>query len=343
MTHLSVDFKPAGRAYNTAQPVHYYYTSMDTTNIHGLPKPLQALFKQLLTNNILKSWNLYSNKFDQLVLNVKFDISEPGVEGLQDQACLFRRVNSKQQSRNIARAVTHNKKRKINPTTPEQSRDMICNYHSDDVITHDYHLDIIDSPESVQSSTMDNSKEEYHSMEHKEEYHNIKHKEEYHAISISHPSSHCPNTPVPEKVFPPVLRQLPPPVSEELSPPVTSPVTLIPNLVHENTAPENTAPENTETISKQLVKCPCCSETMTPSHTCSDIIISSERADNFPKVLSTPTVSLGTPIPSPLLTSKIPIIPHPKPPDRLPFGTRWASRPPTSSDKCNHLQPCIFC
>ena len=84
-----MDFKPAGRAYNTAQPVHYYYTSMDTTNIHGLPKPLQALFKQLLTNNILKSWNLYSNKFDQLVLNVKFDISEPGDCGGTARSGLF--------------------------------------------------------------------------------------------------------------------------------------------------------------------------------------------------------------------------------------------------------------
>ena len=117
---------------------------MYKTNNHGLPKPLLLIIQQLFANNTLKSWNVYSNKYEQLVLSVKFDLSEP-VSEIQDQTCLFRRVSNKQQSRNIARAANHNKKRKINPTSPEGARNIVDNISYTN----------IDSPELVKQVNMD--------------------------------------------------------------------------------------------------------------------------------------------------------------------------------------------
>jgi hypothetical protein len=318
---------------------------MDTTDISGLPKPLQVIIQQLFANNSLKSWIVYSNKYEQLVLNVKFDICEPGLEDVHEQACLFRRVSGKQQSRNIARAATHNKKRKLNPSTPEQPRDTVDNCH----------FTIIDSPESV-------IKDDNYTMIHKEEYHDIEHKEEYQYVQLplTSPQPHVEPVEYPQAVAAsePMHDIYPEPVVA-VTPPPPIPTTHIENDCSPST---NTVSESEEyhdhdseeyhdcpntPVSEEMcqpepnhhIKCPCCNEKMTPLHTCS-----LKCTDNLSKMPSISTKSVGTPFPSPPLTSKMTIVSDPKPPDQPPLGLRWVSRRmPIPSDKCQHLQPCMFC
>ena len=86
-----------------------------------LPKPLRVMLQQFLLNNSLKSWNVFSNQYGQLVCNIKFDICELGHSDTKHiHVSAYRRVSDKQQARNANRVNNH-KKRKLNPSTPEDT------------------------------------------------------------------------------------------------------------------------------------------------------------------------------------------------------------------------------
>ena len=83
-----------------------------------IPHALRVMMDQLFTNNSLKSWGVFPNQYGQLCLNIRFDICEVGQSSKPVTTCAFRRVSDKQLARNATRSM-HNKKRKLNPPTPE--------------------------------------------------------------------------------------------------------------------------------------------------------------------------------------------------------------------------------
>ena len=77
------------------------------------------MMEQLFTNNSLKSWGVFPNQYGQLCLNIRFDICEVGQSSKPVKACAFRLVSDKQLARNASRSMNNNKRRKLNPTTPD--------------------------------------------------------------------------------------------------------------------------------------------------------------------------------------------------------------------------------
>jgi hypothetical protein len=83
-----------------------------------IPNALRVMMHQLFSNNSLKSWGVFPNQYGQICLNVRFNICEVG-HSKPVETCAFRRVSEKQLARNASRIVNNNKKRKLNPTTPD--------------------------------------------------------------------------------------------------------------------------------------------------------------------------------------------------------------------------------
>jgi len=85
-----------------------------------IPNALRVMLDQLFSNNLLKSWGVFPNQYGQICLNIRFDICEVGHSASEPvKACAFRRVSDKQIFRNANRITNNNKRRKLNPTTPD--------------------------------------------------------------------------------------------------------------------------------------------------------------------------------------------------------------------------------
>ena len=162
---------------------------MDTDILLELPKPLKAMLRQLMCNNELRGWNVYSNKHNQLCCNIRFGIVESGHVGesgnaslpIHDQTCSYRKVSIQQQARSKGRLDSFkdkyqvrndSKKRKLENPSPELPRldcdmlDTSANYiDSPDQpmkyqcghVTHQYQIDssspITLSPKSDDASS----------------------------------------------------------------------------------------------------------------------------------------------------------------------------------------------
>ena len=83
-----------------------------------IPHALRVMMDQLFANNSLKSWGVFPNQYGQVCLNIRFDICEVGQSSKPVTTSAFRRVSDKQLARNATRSM-YNKKRKLNPSTPE--------------------------------------------------------------------------------------------------------------------------------------------------------------------------------------------------------------------------------
>ena len=103
---------------------------MNFDNPSGLPHTLSTLLGQLSCNNMLKNWIVYSNKYNQICCTIRFDVGDSDLvsekQAVRDFTCKYRRVSSRQQSRNIHRMAEYRKKRKIqdSPEIDEESHNV---------------------------------------------------------------------------------------------------------------------------------------------------------------------------------------------------------------------------
>jgi hypothetical protein len=333
----------------------------------GLPKSLSVILNQLVINNNLNSWNVYENRKGQLCCNISFDISEVATSSStecaskqpSDFTCSYRRVSKHQQSRNLARVASHRKKRKLEEilcdpnkghASPEQNRteshesapiclDTPSPVHNFTMTTPE--LECIDTPQSLVEN-YDDSFETPVQLPLTPLQPHVEPVEYLQAVATSKPVHDIYPEPVVAVTSPPPI----PTTHIENDFGLSTDTVSESEEYHDHDSEEYHDCPNTpvseevcQPESNHQIKCPCCNEKMTPSHTCS-----SNFTDNLSKMPSISTKSVGTPFPSPPLTSKITLVPDPKPPDQPPLGLRWVSRRmPIPADKCQHLQPCMFC
>ena len=90
----------------------------------NLPNTLKIVLQQLLTNNTVKSWNVFEDRKGDICCNIKLDIYETDQTPKRDMFCAYRKISPKQQDRNKSRLSDYNiaKKRQTNDDTPEITR-----------------------------------------------------------------------------------------------------------------------------------------------------------------------------------------------------------------------------
>jgi hypothetical protein len=304
--------------------------------------------QQLFDKNALNSWTIFETRNHTICLNIRFENEPKSVM----HRVSYRKQSARQASRNRDRAqkynnathstpidTTANKKRKFENSPLEIPRTDVS------YITRNAHFD---TPETVREDTISNTNsisqcitQATSSCDLEEVYHDTTEQPimEYENVPAEHACGldtiYAPPaaiTQVKEEY------QLPdePTTPYQCNPHVHEEVTQHPcSITPLASSPQATHP-NKETVIIRHLKCPCCNMSMTPTHTCSI-----ETADNLNETLSTPTVSLVPSPPTSPARSEIPFIANPKPPDRHPLILRF--RLPTSSDKCQHVQPCMFC